>query len=81
MGLEPTTSRISSFGASPTAWSGRMRIPLLAMTGSMLGAMITLRNSSRRAAILAMRRVSMAEAKPMVVKFGITKKPTVFTVG
>jgi len=43
--------------------------------------MITLRNISQRAAILAMRKVSMAEAKPMVVKFGITRKPTVFTAG
>ena len=56
-------------------------MPLLAVTGSILGAMITERNNSRRAAILAMRRVSIAEAKPIVVKFGITKKPTVFAVG
>jgi len=56
-------------------------MPLLAMTGSRVGAMITVRNISQRAAILAMRRVSMAEAKPIVVKFGITRKPTVFTAG
>ncbi|MCY1418400.1 hypothetical protein D9M71_339590 [compost metagenome] len=54
-------------------------MPLLAVTGSRLAAMMTVRNIGLRAARLAMRSVSTAEAKPMVVKLGMTRKPTVFT--
>ncbi|MCY1359157.1 hypothetical protein D9M69_457140 [compost metagenome] len=75
IGLEPTTNSASSFGASSTEWSGSTRMPLLACTGSRSRAISRVRYSGRCAARLAMRRVSTAEAKPMVVKLGISRKP------
>lgn len=61
-------------------WSGKTRMPLLAMTGASLAAIRTVRNKVRRAAKLAMRKVSTAEARPMVVKFGKTRNPNVLVV-
>src|SRR5262245_35612301 len=55
-------------------------MPLLAWMGSWLAAIRQERKSGRLAARLAMRRVSMAAAQPMVLKFGINRKPKVLTL-